>query len=66
MEATARVVSGFDSTAIGLSRDEMKGLLEQRRLLKDLKRRGDERCEVVWRWHGDELHCLKLDYTVLM
>ena len=60
----ARVLAAFEP--VGLSREEMRGLLEMRRLLEALKRRGDEHAWVRWCWKGDSLIAVELDYKVLM
>jgi len=50
-----------------LSKSEIVGLLEMRRLKAALVRRGDEHLLIAWRWHGKKLHSLKiLDHSVLM
>lgn len=52
---------------IGLSRAEAAGVIEMRRLLAALRKDGTEHALVQWRWHGGELHSLKVvDYTVLV
>lgn len=54
-------------TPFPLSRAERAGLEEQRRLLRALRERGDERGDIMWTWHGDELHSLVVkDYRILV
>ena len=50
-----------------LSREEKAGLVEMRRLLVALRRRGNEHCLIQWMWHGPRLMQLKVvDYSVLV
>jgi len=50
-----------------LSREELAGLVEMRRLLAALRRRGDEHCMIQWMWHGTRLVQLKVvDYSILV
>lgn len=45
-----------DMEVFPLSRAEKEGIMEMRRHLADARKRGDERCDITWIWHGGELH----------
>jgi len=50
-----------------LSREELAGLVEMRRLLAALRRRGDEHCSIMWMWQGPKLQRIIIkDYGVLI
>lgn len=49
-----------------LSRVEKVGITEMRRRLADARKRGDERCEVTWIWHGGELHRFEVLTRILI
>ena len=49
-----------------LSREELTGLVEMRRLLAALRRRGDEHCDILWVWRGPELQRLAVKFEVLI
>jgi len=50
-----------------LSPSEVKGLIEQRRFLAALTKRGDERCDILWHWDGKKLKRIVIkDYAVLI
>lgn len=52
---------------IPLSREERAGLVEMRRLLAALRRRGDEHCDILWTWHGAKLKRLMIkEFSVLV
>jgi hypothetical protein len=51
---------------VPLSKEEMAGLLEMRRLLKSLRKYGDEHCDVTWTWHGEKLKRLIVNHSVLV
>lgn len=52
---------------VPLSPAEVAGLVEQRRLLAALRKRGDERCDILWNWQGDKLKRIIIkDYSILI
>lgn len=52
---------------VPLSPSEVAGLVEQRRFLAALTKRGDERCDIIWTWHGKKLQRIIIkDYSVLI
>lgn len=52
---------------IELSPSEAAGLVEQRRFLAALTKRGDERSSILWIWAGKKLQRIVIkDYSVLI
>ena len=50
-----------------LSPSEVAGLIEQRRFLAALTKRGDERSVIQWHWDGKKLKRIVIkDYAVLI
>jgi hypothetical protein len=55
------------ATLVPLSPSEVAGLIEQRRFLAALTKRGDERSSILWIWAGKKLQRIVIkDYSVLI
>ena len=51
---------------IPISRAERSGLIEARRLLAALRKRGDEHARIEWVWHGAKLIALEVKFKTLI
>jgi len=49
-----------------LSQAEKEGLTIMRQRLADARKRGDERCEITWIWHGQTLHRFEVLTRILV
>jgi hypothetical protein len=49
-----------------LSAQEKAGIIEMRRRLAAMLKRGDEHVDVTWTWHGEKLKRLIVNASVLI